>query len=276
VRRLLDLIAEDACARTTFFVLGKLALRHPNVVRAIQSAGHEVACHGFGHVRVGDLGRAGFQHDLRRAKGILSDITGEPVAGFRAPVFSITRDTLWALEILADEGFRYDSSIFPFNGSRYGIRGWPSETHRLLLEAGRRLTEFPLTVTTVAGRSFPIAGGGYARLLPASWLVRLFKREAVRRTSWPVFYCHPYEIDPEEFRRTSPRPRWGVLRPPLRLRLHQGIGRRGFDAKLRVLLRRFRFRSCLEALGADEDLPQFCPGITCGRAGRTEMAGSLI
>ncbi len=275
VRRLLDLIAEDGRAGATFFVLGKFVQRHPAVVRAIQSAGYEVACHGFGHIRVNHLGRAGFQHDLRRAKGPLSDITGQPVAGFRAPVFSITRDTLWALDILADEGFRYDSSIFPFHGPRYGIRGWPSETHRLRLAAGRRLTEFPLTVTTFAGRPFPIAGGGYARLLPASWLVRLFKRETARRTSWPVFYCHPYEIDPDEFRRTSPRPTWGACRPPLHLRLHQCLGRRRFADTLRLLMRSFRFRSCGEALVAKEDLPQFRPGKTCGGAGRAEMSGSL-
>ena len=257
VRRLLDLIAHDAQARATFFVLGKFAHKHPDVVRTIQSAGHELACHGFGHIRVNHLGRAGFRHDLRRAKATLSDITGEAVTGFRAPVFSIGRDTLWALEILVDEGFRYDSSIFPFDGPRYGIGDWPTETHRLLLGAGRRLTEFPLTVTSVAGRRVPIAGGGYARLLPGSLLVRLFGREAARRRTWPVFYCHPYEMDTGEFRRRTPPPTWGSRRPPLRMRLHQGLGRRGFADKLRLLLRRFRFRSCGEALAAMQDLPAF-------------------
>ena len=266
VRRLLDLIAEDEDARATFFVLGKFAEKHPDAVRAIQDAGHEVACHGFEHVPVRQLGGAGFRADLRRAKAILADITGQPVTGFRAPVFSIGRDTLWALEILADEGFRYDSSIFPFNGPRYGIGDWPTETHRLVLNGSRRLTEFPLTVTSVAGRRLPIAGGGHARLAPGSWLVRLLQREAARRATWPVFYCHPHEIDPSEFRRTTPPPTWGSRRPPLRMRLHQGLGRRGFADKLRLLLRRFRFRSCGEALAAVPGLPEFNLGDVLGRA----------
>lgn len=255
-RRLLDLIGEDATAKATFFVLGKFAKKHPAVVRELAAAGHELACHGYGHIQLHLLTRDQLFEDVRRAVGVVSDITGRPVTGYRAPVFSISAGTLWALDVLSEHGFSYDSSIFPINGSRYGISNWPNEVCVVRLETGRTITEFPLTTIKVAGRQVPISGGGYARLLPGPLLLRFFRREAARRRTWPVFYCHPYEIDPAEFRRSRPSPTWGPRRLPLMLRVHQGLGRSGFEGKLRMLQKHFRFRSFKEALHSIGELPQ--------------------
>lgn len=271
-RRLLAVISETPHATGTFFVLGKFARKHPDVVRAIHAAGHEVASHGHGHVQLHLLQPDSFREDLRRSMGVISDITGDAVAGYRAPVFSIGAGNLWALDVLGEEGFRYDSSIFPIAGRRYGIPQWPTETCHVRLSSGASIVEFPLTAVTLAGRNIPISGGGYARLLPGWVLRRLLHRSARRRTTWPVFYCHPYEIDPHEFRRTTPPPPWGERALPLRLRLHQGLGRRGFSAKLRLLMKHFRFRSFRAALQSPGDLRRIRaadyahPPTRCGSA----------
>lgn len=248
MRRLLDLIGETPGATGTFFVLGKFAEKHRDVVHQLHMAGHDVACHGHGHVQVHRLDPEALREDLRRAGGVIADIIGAAPVGYRAPVFSIGANNLWALDVLSEEGFRYDSSIFPIAGARYGIPDWPRETCDVRLTGGGSIIEFPLTARTFLGRNVPISGGGYARLLPGWLLRRLLHHEALRRSTWPVFYCHPYEIDPHEFRRASPPPPWGTRRLPLKLRLHQGLGRRGFARKLKTLLRHFQFRSCADAI----------------------------
>ncbi len=247
-RRLLQILQESPGATGTFFILGLFAEKHPAVVRELRDAGHEIACHGYGHVQVHLLDPQSFRDDLRRAKDVISSITGDVLTGYRAPVFSIGAGNLWALDVLCDEGFRYDSSIFPIAGPRYGIGDWPRETSVVRLNDGRCITEFPLTARRMAGRNLPISGGGYARLFPSWLLHRLLRAESDARSTWPVFYCHPYEIDPGEFARTSPTPPWGEQKLSLKLRLHQGLGRRGFADKLRMLSRRFRLRSFADAL----------------------------
>lgn len=282
-RRILELLAEYG-VRGTFFVLGKFAERHPGVVREIDAGGHEVACHGWGHEEVFRLGPRGFREDLRRATGLLADLSGRRPLGYRAPVFSIVRETLWALEMLAEEGYSYDSSIYPFDNGRYGIGDWPIEATRVPLPGGQSIVEFPLTVRRMpgwpgrlrcmpgwpgrrrcrnkptakgGGRSpisggwplpnpggwrLPTSGGGYARLLPGWLLRRWLAAEARCRAVPPVFYCHPYELDPGEFRRLGLGLGAGmrqVLRMPLGRRLHQGLGRRGSEGKLRRILAGF-------------------------------------
>lgn len=254
--RLLDLISQDPNAKGTFFVLGKFAEKHPQVVRRIRDRGHEIASHGHGHLRLDRLTRREFRDDLRRGADIIANAIGVRVTGYRAPQFSIIRDTLWALQILCEEGYQYDSSIFPFDGSRYGIGDWPLELCRVRLDSGMSIAELPPTVASIVGRRVPIGGGGYARLLPGRILVHLLRREATRRRTQPIFYCHPYEIDPGEFRRTVPTPPWGSRRLPLILKLHQGIGRRGFASKLRLIMRHFEFQSCSDALAAARELPE--------------------
>jgi len=248
VRRLLDILATDPGARGTFFVLGKFAQKHPQVVRDLQATGHEIASHGFGHEPVHHQTPGEFRDDLRRAADIISHITAQTVVGYRAPVFSIGQQNLWALEVLADEGYEYDSSIFPIAGRRYGIPHWPREPATIRLGHDRRIIEFPLTAVRIAGRNYPVSGGGYARLIPSPLLIRAFQREARhRRTSWPVFYCHPYELDAREFQRRDPTPPWGDRHLPLTLQWHQGVGRGAFERKLRALMHHFQFRSFAQA-----------------------------
>ncbi len=248
VRRLLEILSADPTARGTFFVLGKFAERHPDVVREIAACGHELASHGYGHVEVFRQTPDAFRADVVAGLDAVQGVIGEHVRGYRAPVFSIVGESVWALEILAELGFAYDSSIFPFAGRRYGIGDWPTEPKLITLSHGRSIIEYPLTVTRFAGRSWPMAGGGYARLLPGWLLCRLFEREAEGRSSWPVFYCHPHELDADEFRRSDGEVMWGMSGPPLRMRLHQGLGRRGFADKIRLLMGKFSFRSFRDAI----------------------------
>ncbi len=249
VRRMLDLFFEHGDLRATFFVLGKFAEVHPQVVREIHRAGHEVGSHGYGHCEVFRLSAEEFRADVRRSAAIIEDIIGIRPQGYRAPVFSIRQDTRWALRVLAEEGFIYDSSVFPFWGPRYGIGDWPVEPCRAVFSGGLEIVEYPLTVGTLLGRRFPISGGGYARLLPSVVLRRLIERECRLRSMPPVFYCHPYEIDTEEINRTYP----GL---PLRRRLHQGLGRRGFLKKLSGVLRCFATTALSESLADVQHLPQ--------------------
>ncbi|MEE9293591.1 MAG: DUF3473 domain-containing protein [Phycisphaerae bacterium] len=257
-RRLLSIINEVPQATGTFFVLGKFAEKHPQVIRDLRAAGHEVACHGYGHVQLHLLTPESFRQDLRRAVGIISDLTGNAVNGYRAPVFSIGARSLWAFDVLHEEGFLYDSSIFPIAGRRYGIPNWPRQPRTVRLSNNATIHEFPLTAIRLAGCNIPISGGGYARLLPGWLLQRWLRAEAERWATWPVFYCHPYEIDPDEFDRESPPPPWGSARLPLKTRLHQGLGRKGFAAKLRMLLKGFRFRSLADALSIMGPFAEIC------------------
>jgi polysaccharide deacetylase family protein (PEP-CTERM system associated) len=243
VRRMLELLAESDGARGTFFVLGKFAERHPDVVREICRAGHEIGSHGYGHVEVTRMTPEAFRADLRRADEIIAGIVGRRPLGYRAPAFSIGSSNLWALRVLAEEGYEYDSSVYPFAGPRYGIGDWPREASRVYLPDGLSIIEYPLTTLTVGGRRWPISGGGYARLLPAFLLWRMFRHERRRRETPPAFYCHPYEIDAGELRRYYP----GL---PLKRRLHQGLGRRGFLEKLRRMLGRFHACAFTQAIAA--------------------------
>ncbi len=228
-RRLLALLSE-ADIRATMFVLGKLAERFPEVVREIDAAGHEVASHGYGHIEIFKQTRGEFADDLKRSKDLLEQIVGKPVRGFRAPDFSIVRSSLWALEVLAEQGFEYDSSIFPVRHRRYGILDWPLGPTRVLLGDGKSILEFPIASYRAWGKNWPVGGGGYHRLLPGSagrWLAR-----RVMQSRPFVFYCHPYEFDAREFADIP-------LKLPLKVRLHQGLGRGRFRARFVRLIGQF-------------------------------------
>jgi len=183
----------------TFFILGWVAERHPGLVRAIQAEGHEVACHGYAHQRILFQTPQAFRQDVARAKALLEDITGAAVTGYRAPSYSITRDTQWALDILIEEGFLYDSSIFPIVHDLYGIPGSRPHPHRILRRGGE-IMEFPPTTLRLSflGRTLavPISGGGYLRLFPG-WFMRWgFGRVNSVEGQPAVLYFHPWEIDP--------------------------------------------------------------------------------
>jgi polysaccharide deacetylase family protein (PEP-CTERM system associated) len=242
---LLDLFAR-AGARATFFVLGLVARREPRLVRRIAAAGHEIASHGWDHQQVFHKTPALLRAELERAFGTLSDLVGRPIAGYRAPHFSVGPATWWALDVLADVGFTYDSSIFPFAGPRYGVPGFPRGPVRIVRE-GRRLVELPLSTVRTMGRNLPVAGGGYFRLLPYPLIERAVA--TVHAAGLPfVSYCHPYE-----FRRAPlvhpPVPgRLGGARAAL-LGAKFNFRRQTMPGKLARLLARFRFTSCEDALG---------------------------
>ncbi len=231
MEHLLDVLAEEK-AKATCFILGKFAEKFPGTVKRIAAEGHEVASHGFGHVDVFRLSPAEFREDVRRSKAQLEAMTGMPVKGYRAPDFSIVKASLWALDILAEEGFVYDASVNPAGLARFGVPDWPAQPVRLALASGRSLVEVPVATLPVLGRRLPVAGGGYHRLLP--WpLIRYAINQLVLRNQAFVAYCHPYEFDPDEFSRVP-------FVTPLKMRLHQGLGRRGFETKFRKMLRGFK------------------------------------
>ncbi|MHC4109613.1 MAG: DUF3473 domain-containing protein [Planctomycetota bacterium] len=246
-KRLLDIVKEFPSARATFFVLGKFAEKHPRVVREIHQAGHEIGSHGWGHVEIFHLGHDKFREDIRRSTEVITGIIGERPVGYRAPDFSIVGETLWALEILAEEGYTYDSSIFPIAKARYGIAAWPPEAVQVRLKTGNTITEFPLATLYLCRRRLPVGGGGYARLLPGSVLVRALRMAQTQTDGQPVFYCHPYEIDPQEFARLD-------FKIPFKVRLHQGMGRKRTAGKLRSLLEKFECISLSQAMMRCENL----------------------
>jgi polysaccharide deacetylase family protein (PEP-CTERM system associated) len=188
-------IFEEAGVRATFFTLGWVAERFPSLVRRIAAGDHELASHGFGHQLVYGMTPDQFRQDVRRAKTIIEDLSGQRVEGFRAPSYSITRRSLWALDVLIEEGYRYDASIFPIRHDRYGIPDAPRHPWLVQREGGA-LLEVPPSTVRWAGTNLPVAGGGYFRLLPY-WFTRWGMRRINAREGRPaVFYLHPWEIDP--------------------------------------------------------------------------------
>ena len=195
--RLLDLL--DAHTTTaTFFVLGWVAERHPGLIRTLVARGHEVASHGYAHRRVYTQTPAQFRTETRRSKCLLEDTLGHPIRGYRAASYSITMHSLWALEVLREEGFVYDSSIFPIRHDLYGIPSHPRFCHTIPGQSDAPLVEFPLSTLRLGGTNFPIAGGGYLRLFPYAY-TRWGLRYLNRREGQPaVVYLHPWELDPEQ------------------------------------------------------------------------------
>lgn len=194
--RLLDRFERAGC-KATFFVLGWVAERRPALIREIAGRGHEIASHGYGHALVTELGPGAFRSDLQRARSAIEDAVGTRVLGYRAPSYSVTARSLWALDVLAEEGFAYDSSIFPVHHPTYGILGFAAGPATLDLGGGRSLVEFPLTTTRVGRWNLPVAGGAYLRLLPAP-VFRWGFRRAIRAGTPAVLYLHPWEIDPDQ------------------------------------------------------------------------------
>jgi polysaccharide deacetylase family protein (PEP-CTERM system associated) len=177
----------------TFFILGEIAEEYPSLVKKIASQGHEMGVHGYRHDQMFRLTPDKAREDIRRAKDLVEEVTGGPVFGFRAPAFSVSRDTSWALDIIAELGFRYDSSIMPASGARYGWKGFNREIHRMELPGGNSLIEVPLSVVDLAGRTVPACGGGYLRYFPFSMTRRSFR--SILKERPVIVYMHPYELD---------------------------------------------------------------------------------
>jgi polysaccharide deacetylase family protein (PEP-CTERM system associated) len=193
-RRLLDLF-DEVGAKATFFFLGWVAERHPDLVRETVARGHEPACHSYWHRLIYSLTPAEFREDTRRAKDVIEQACGQTVTGYRAPSYSVTGKSLWALDVLAECGFAYDSSIFPVRHDTYGIPTAPRTPFRVETGGGP-LVEYPLTTFRLAiGPNFPVAGGGYLRLLPL-WYTRMGRRISRNEGMPLILYVHPWEIDP--------------------------------------------------------------------------------
>lgn len=190
-------IFDETQVRATFFVLGWVADRFPELVRRIAESGHEIASHGYAHRLVYDQTPTAFRDDVRRAKRLLEDVTGHPVIGFRAPSYSVTPRCLWALDILIEEGYTYDTSIFPIRHDRYGIPLSPRHAYVLERPSGS-LVEIPASTVDCGLFNLPVAGGGYFRILPYAWTKWGISQVNRREGKPAVFYLHPWEIDPDQ------------------------------------------------------------------------------
>ena len=231
-------IFEEFGARATFFVLGWVAERYPQLVKDIATRGHEVACHGFSHRLVYEQSPQDFREETIRAKNLLEEFTGSAVLGYRAASYSIVRESLWALDILVELGFVYDSSIFPVRHDRYGIPDAERLPHRMFTPGGQSIVEWPLATATIFGCRLPVAGGGYFRLMPY-WLSRWGLASINRREQRPfVFYLHPWEIDPAQPRVSA---KW-----PSRFRHYTNLGK--CEERLRRLLGEFQFGTAKDGL----------------------------
>lgn len=234
--RLLDLFDETQ-SRATFFALGWIAERNPKLLRTIADRGHEIACHGYAHELVYQIGPDRFRNDLRRARAAIEDATSCAVRGYRAPSYSITAASLWALPILVEEGFDFDSSIFPVRHPRYGIPNFTRWPVRLEFGDGGSIREFPLTTLSLGLFNLPLAGGAYLRFLPPAFFRWGFARLAAAGRP-TVLYVHPWEIDPDQ-------PRQPVSR---RIRVNHYHNLHATEARLAGLLERFEFRSLGDVL----------------------------
>lgn len=229
VAQILDLFAE-ANVQATFFSLGWVARRHPNLMRRIAEAGHEIASHGFDHARVFTLDRKQFADDIRVAREILEDCSGTQVIGYRAPSFSIDHRTPWAFEELAEQGYVYSSSVAPVAHDHYGWPDAPRFAFRPLPSSS--LIEVPVTTAMLGGKRVAAGGGGFFRVLPYSFSRWAIQQVNSRERKPAVFYFHPWEVDPEQPRMSD---------APMRSRLRHYTNLDKMAAKLRRLLSDFRW-----------------------------------
>ena len=227
VGRILELLAERG-THATFFTLGWVAERYPHLVRRIVQGGHELASHGYGHQRASDLTESQFTEDITRAKGILEDLSGQPVSGYRAPSFSIGTGNLWAFDALARAGYRYSSSIYPIAHDHYGMPDSPRFAYRV----SSGILEIPVTTLRMGGRNLPSSGGGYFRLLPYAVSRWMLRRVNQHDRESAIFYFHPWEIDVGQ-------PRIAGINAKTRFRHYVNIPR--MEPRLRALLADFRW-----------------------------------
>jgi polysaccharide deacetylase family protein (PEP-CTERM system associated) len=234
--RILAVFAEHD-VKGTFFILGWVAERQPELVKRIAAGGHEIASHGYAHRLVYDLTHQAFREDVRRSKDIIESAAGAPVLGYRAPSYSITSRSLWALDVLIEEGFTYDASVYPIHHDRYGIPLSPRAPYVLDREAGS-LVEAPGSAVRLGPINLPVGGGGYFRLLPYEWTRWGISRINTRENRPAIFYLHPWEVDAGQ-----PRLRTGLLG---RFRHYRNLHRT--EERLRRLVQDFAFGTLISVL----------------------------
>jgi polysaccharide deacetylase family protein (PEP-CTERM system associated) len=239
-RRILDLFDEYQ-AKATFFFVGWIAERYPDLVREVRRRGHELACHSYWHRTVYSLSPKEFAEDTRQACDVIEQAAGVKVLGYRAPSWSITRDSLWALDVLQEHGFTYDSSIYPIRHDLYGIPGAKRFAYEHECQNGRRLPEFPPTSVKIGAMQLPAAGGGYLRIFPLQY-TRWAIKQVERENQPAVVYFHPWEVDPEQPRVSA----------KLRSRFRHYTNLHLMMDRLRALLRQYRFQSFAEHLSVSK------------------------
>jgi polysaccharide deacetylase family protein (PEP-CTERM system associated) len=237
VDRVLELLNKTR-VRATFFVLGWVADHHPSVVREIAQAGHELGCHSYWHRLVYEMTAEEFVQDTLQAKAAIEDASGMEVTGYRAPSYSITRESEWALDILLELGFRYDSSIFPIEHDRYGWLGTSRFATAILQSGNKTLWEFPPSTYPLFGRAVPIAGGGYLRILPYNYMKWALEYVNLEEQREGCVYFHPWEIDSEQPRLLDSTVAWW----------RHSVGISGMETKLARLLEDFKFAPLGEVL----------------------------
>lgn len=250
----LDMLARHEI-KATFFVLGWVAERYPDIVKRIVSDGHEVASHGFAHERLNKLSPSQFRDNVSRTKMLLEDITGAEVCGYRAPSYSISKNTLWAYEELEQAGYRYSSSIVPI---RHDLYGMPKAPRFAFYPKGSDVLEIPVTTMSVFGHNWPCGGGGYFRLMPYPYFHWGLRRINGRERQSAIFYFHPWEIDPDQ-------PRVEAINLKTRIRHYLNLGQ--MKAKVERLLNDFRFDRMDAVFLADMERTTF-PIFDLASAGR--------
>jgi polysaccharide deacetylase family protein (PEP-CTERM system associated) len=255
-------IFDEAGVRATFFVLGWVADRFPALVQRIHAAGHELASHSYDHGLVYHKTPETFRADLRRARAAIAHATGVMVQGYRAPSYSITERSLWALDVLVSEGYTFDSSIYPIRHDRYGIPSWRRCIHRID-RAGVGLWELPGSTVRHLGTNLPMGGGGYFRILPYWWTYRGIQILNEEEGRPAIFYLHPWEIDPDQ-----PRLNAGAL---ARRRHYYNLDKT--ESRLRRLLKDFRFGTVAQVLSDTEGVP--CVPPAAGNGSRRNASEKL-
>ena len=236
-RKIVEILDERG-VKATFFMLGWVAERCPEMVKALAASGHEIASHGYAHQMVSKQTQQEFEADLIKSLEILEPLAGTKIIGYRAPTYSIIKDSFWALDILAKCGMKYDSSIFPIRHDRYGVPEAPRFPYQIYEQNGRNMIEFPISTVRVGKWNLPIAGGGYMRLLP--YAVMKFGLRRVNREGQPaIVYLHPWELDPEQ-----PR----IPNIPSTTRFRHYVNLHATADKLRSLIRDFEFAPVREVL----------------------------
>lgn len=259
--KLLELLAKKG-VQATFFILGWVAERYPSLVHQIASAGHEVASHGYAHELITSQTPVVFREDIRKAKAILESILSKPVLGYRAPSFSITKDTMWATQVLVEEGYIYDSSIFPVVHDRYGVPSANPELHQLSTASGL-LWEVPPSTVKCLGVRLPVAGGGYFRLYPYP-VLRALLRKLEGEGAPLVMYMHPWEFDPDQ-----PRMEGSMVS---RMRHYLNLDKT--EGRMRALLEDFSFAPIRQVFPQIEQMQFMEPSSGTG-AGRTSLSARV-
>jgi polysaccharide deacetylase family protein (PEP-CTERM system associated) len=249
-------ILDEYNVKATFFVLGEVAEKFPNLVREINELGHEVGAHGYHHCVIYTINREIFEKEVTDAKKLIEDILGQRVLGHRAPSFSIMPSTHWALDVLSNAGYNYDSSIFPFAGNRYGWPGFSKDICELKLDNGKIIVEVPMSTISLFGKSLPACGGGYLRHFPYLYTQLAMKRMQRKRPA--IIYLHPYDLDIEkgteeiEIKLRTTAPRRSKIRHKIQLHC-----RHTMESKLKRLLNTYNFAPICDVIAAKKHIETY-------------------